>query len=425
MIPLEVETMIKPFRIDIPQADLDDLTDRLSRTRWPNEVADAGWDYGFPLARLKELAEYWRTGYDWREHEAKLNELPHFTTEIDGQNIHFVHVRSSKPDALALILTHGWPGSFLEFLDVIEPLSRDFHLVIPSIPGYGFSGPTHERGWDIVRVARAWAELMRRLGYERYGAQGGDFGAGISLALGAVAPEQVVGVHVNYLPTRPDPDADIELSETDEARLDKVRQLMANRPPYQALQAATPQTIGYALTDSPVGQLVWIAERFAQWTDPRSPISDDRMLTDISLYWLTATAASSARLHHDDSAADRAVPGAGWRGGVRARHHAVGATAGRAAVRHQALVGVRARRPLRRDGGAGAARRGRPGLLPSVFAGGGPIELDLPPTLRSRPPEWTGRVGGRVPGRGPHSAPRPGQRGWRWTRRSGTRRTGS
>lgn len=289
--------MIKPFRIDIPQADLDDLADRLARTRWPNEVAGAGWDYGFPLARLKELAEHWRTTYDWREHEAKLNELPHFTTEIEGQNIHFVHVRSPKPDALALILTHGWPGSFLEFLDVIEPLSRDFHLVIPSIPGFGFSGPTHERGWDTVRVARAWAELMRRLGYERYGAQGGDFGAGISLGLGAVAPEHVVGVHVNYLPTRPDPD--VEVSEADEARLDKVRQLMANRPPYQALQALTPQTIGYALTDSPVGQLVWIAERFAQWTDPATPVSDDRMLTDISLYWLTATAASSGRFHHD------------------------------------------------------------------------------------------------------------------------------
>lgn len=289
--------MINPFRIEIPQADLDDLTDRLSRTRWPNEVADAGWDYGFPLARLKELAEYWRTGYDWREHEARLNELPHFTTTIDGQNIHFVHVRSAKPDALALILTHGWPGSFLEFLDVIEPLSRDFHLVIPSIPGFGFSGPTHERGWDTLRVARAWAELMRRLGYERYGAQGGDFGAGISIGLGSVAPEHVVGVHVNYLPTRPDPD--VEVSEADEARLDKVRQLMANRPPYQALQALTPQTIGYALTDSPVGQLVWIAERFAQWTDPATPVSDDRMLTDISLYWLTATAASSGRFHHD------------------------------------------------------------------------------------------------------------------------------
>jgi epoxide hydrolase len=291
--------MIKPFRIDIPQADLDDLTDRLFRTRWPNEVADAGWDYGFPLERLKELVVRWRDNYSWRNHEAALNGLPHFTTEIDGQNIHFVHVRSPEPDAHALILTHGWPGSFLEFLDVIEPLAHDFHLVIPSIPGYGFSGPTHERGWDIIRIAEAWAELMRRLGYERYGAQGGDFGAGISMALGAVAPGQVRGVHVNYLPTRPDPDADVVLSATDEARLDKVRQLMANRPPYQALLAATPQTIGYALTDSPVGQLAWIAERFAQWTDPRSPVSDERMLTNISLYWLTATAASSARLHHD------------------------------------------------------------------------------------------------------------------------------
>ncbi|EME52465.1 epoxide hydrolase family protein [Amycolatopsis decaplanina] len=289
--------MIKPFHIDIPQADLDDLADRLARTRWPNEVADAGWDYGFPLARLRELAEYWRTGYDWRAHEAELNELPHFTTEIEGQNIHFVHVRSANPDALALVLTHGWPGSFLEFLDVIEPLSHDFHLVIPSIPGYGFSGPTHERGWSVDRIARAWAELMRRLGYEHYGAQGGDFGSGISTALGAVAPEHVVGVHVNYLPTRPDPA--VELSEEDEARLEKAKKLMANRPPYQALQAATPQTIGYALTDSPVGQLAWIAERFAQWTDPRSPVGDDRMLTDVSLYWLTATAASSARLHHD------------------------------------------------------------------------------------------------------------------------------
>ncbi|KUN33340.1 epoxide hydrolase [Streptomyces longwoodensis] len=288
--------MIEPFRIDIPQADLDDLAGRLSRTRWPDEIADAGWDYGFPLARLRELAEHWRTGYDWRAHEARLNELPHFTTGIDGQTVHFVHVRSPRPDALALVLTHGWPGSFLEFLDVVEPLSRDFHLVIPSIPGFGFSGPTHERGWDVTRVARAWAELMRRLGYERYGAQGGDFGSGISLALGAVAPEQVVGVHVNYLPTRPDPDAGVALSATDEARLDKVRQLMANRPPYQALQATTPQTLGYALTDSPVGQLAWIAERFAQWTDPRTPVDDERMLTDVSLYWLTATAASSARL---------------------------------------------------------------------------------------------------------------------------------
>lgn len=288
--------MIRPFRISVPQADLDDLAGRLARTRWPNEVAGAGWDYGFPLARLRELAERWRTGYDWRAHEAALNELPQFTTEIDGQTVHFVHVRAAEPDALALVLTHGWPGSFLEFLDVIEPLSRDFHLVIPSIPGFGFSGPTHERGWDIVRVARAWAELMSRLGYERYGAQGGDFGSGISLALGGVAPERVVGVHVNYLPTRPVPDAGIVFSTADEARLVTIRNVMANRPPYQALQALTPQTLGYALTDSPVGQLAWIAERFAQWADPGAPIDDERILTDVSLYWLTATAASSARL---------------------------------------------------------------------------------------------------------------------------------
>ncbi|MFF9137173.1 epoxide hydrolase family protein [Streptomyces albogriseolus] len=300
--------MITPFRIDIPQTDLDDLTDRLTRTRWPNEITDAGWDYGFPLARLKDLAEHWRTRYDWRAHEARLNELPHFLTEIDGQTVHFVHVRSARPDSLALILSHGWPGSFLEFLDVVEPLSRDFHLVIPSIPGYGFSGPTHERGWDVVRVARAWAELMRRLGHERYGAQGGDFGSGISLALGAVDPERVVGVHVNYLPTRPDPAAGVALSPSDEARLDKVRQLMASRPPYQALQATTPQTLGYALTDSPVGQLAWIAERFARWTDPRTPVSDERILTDVSLYWLTATAASSARLHRESARRSERCP---------------------------------------------------------------------------------------------------------------------
>jgi pimeloyl-ACP methyl ester carboxylesterase len=288
--------MITPFRIDVPQADLDDLADRLSRTRWPDEVAEAGWDYGFPLARLRELAERWRGSYDWREHEARLNELPHFTTEIDGQNLHFVHVRSAAPDAPALILTHGWPGSFLEFLDVVRPLSQDFHLVIPSIPGFGFSGPTHERGWDVVRVARAWAELMRRLGYRRYGAQGGDFGSGISLALGALAPDEVIGVHVNYLPTRPLPDVELDLSATDRARLDTIRRLMTDRPAFQLLQATTPQTIGYALTDSPVAQLVWIAERFAHWTDPSTPVDDDRILTDVSLYWLTATGASAARL---------------------------------------------------------------------------------------------------------------------------------
>ncbi|MEU5876415.1 epoxide hydrolase family protein [Spirillospora sp. NPDC047279] len=295
--------MIEPFRIDIPQTALDDLGDRLARTRWPDELPGAGTDYGIPLARVRELAEYWRTRYDWRAHEAKLNELPHFVTEIDGQRIHFVHVRSDRPDALPLILTHGWPGSFLEFLDVIEPLSRDFHLVIPSIPGFGFSGPTRERGWDLRRIARAFAALMERLGYDRYGAQGGDWGAGISRALGEVDSEHVIGVHLNYLPTPPPPVPGIEdgLSADDRARLDTIKAMVAQRPGYQVLHMTTPQTVAYGLTDSPVAQLAWIVERFDAWADPDSAIDLDRILTDVTLYWLTGTAGSSARIAKESS----------------------------------------------------------------------------------------------------------------------------
>jgi len=288
--------MIEPFTIDIPQADLDDLVDRLSRTRWPDELAGAGWDYGIPLSRVKELAEHWRTAYEWRKHEARLNELPHYTTEIDGQNIHFVHVRSTREDALPLILTHGWPGSFLEFLQVIQPLSENFHLVIPSIPGFGFSGPTTERGWDVHRVGRAWAVLMERLGYDRYGAHGGDFGSGISRALAMAAPEHVVGAHLTYLPGPPPAGITFDLDEEDTRRLNRIKELIANRPAYQALQASRPQTISYALTDSPVGQLAWIAEKYTEWTDPESVIDIDDLLTNVSLYWLTGTAGSSARL---------------------------------------------------------------------------------------------------------------------------------
>jgi pimeloyl-ACP methyl ester carboxylesterase len=291
--------VIEPFTIDIPQADLDDLADRLTRTRWPDELPGADWDYGIPLARAKELVEHWLTTYDWRKHEAQLNELPQYTTEIDGQNIHFVHVRSANPDALPLILTHGWPGSFLEFLDVIEPLTAEFHLVIPSIPGFGFSGPTHEKGWGVDRVARAWAELMSRLGYDRYGAQGGDWGSVISRALANVAPDQVVGVHLNYLPTPPLPGIEAELSEQDLGRLDTIKALLAQKPGFQVLMATTPQTIAYGLTDSPVSQLTWIAEKFDEWSDPRSPIDLDRLLTNVALYWLTGTANSSSRLRKE------------------------------------------------------------------------------------------------------------------------------
>jgi pimeloyl-ACP methyl ester carboxylesterase len=286
--------MIEPFTLDVPQAQLDDLADRLARTRWPEELPGAGFDYGFPLVEVRALVDRWVNGYDWRRCEAELNAVPQFTTEVDGQRVHFVHVRSAREDALPLVLIHGWPGSVVEFLDVIEPLSRDFHLVIPSIPGFGLSGPTTSRGWDVHRVARAFVEVMGRLGYRRYGTQGGDWGSSIARAMAVVAPDDVVAVHLNYLPTPPV--EGVELSEEDERRLDRIRAMMRNRPGYQVLHATRPQTVSYALTDSPVGQLAWIAEKFVEWVDPASEIDVDRVLTNVMLYWLTGTAGSSARL---------------------------------------------------------------------------------------------------------------------------------
>src|SRR6202521_652978 len=210
---MEASAEIRPFRIGIPQSDVDDLRDRLARTRWPDEIPGGGWDYGIPVGYMKELAEYWRTAYDWRKHEARLNEFPQYTTPIDGQKVHFVHVRSPEPDAMPLIITHGWPGSVVEFLEVIGPLTdprkhggdpKDaFHVVAPSIPGYGFSGPTHEARWDVKRIARAFAELMSRLGYNRYGAQGGDWGSVISRELGLLDPDHMIGLHLNMLGTAP------------------------------------------------------------------------------------------------------------------------------------------------------------------------------------------------------------------------------
>jgi pimeloyl-ACP methyl ester carboxylesterase len=291
--------VIEPFRIDVPQADLDDLADRLARTRWPDELPDAGDDYGLPLRRMRDLVEHWRTAYDWRKHEARLNELPQYTTEIDGQRVHFVHVRSANPDALPLILTHGWPGSFLEFVPMIEHLAHTFHLVIPSIPGFGFSDPTHERGWGFERVAKTWATLMDRLGYDRYGAQGGDWGSVISRELARIAPDHVVGVHLNYLPTPPIPG--LELSGQDEIRMGKIRALLAERPAFQTLMATTPQSIAYGLHDSPTALLAWICERFDEWADPASKVSDDDLLTNVSLYWLTGTANSASRLRKEST----------------------------------------------------------------------------------------------------------------------------
>ncbi|WP_031466776.1 epoxide hydrolase family protein, partial [Sciscionella sediminilitoris] len=239
------------------------------------------------------------TEYDWREHEASLNSYPQFTTEIDGQRIHFLHVRSADPDAIALILTHGWPGSVVEFLDVIEPLSRKFHLVIPSMPGYGFSTPLSGSGWDLRRVSAAFAELMARLGYPRYGAQGGDWGSGISLELGRIDPEHVVGVHVNMLGTV----APEEPTAEEQERLEWNKRYFRELSGYRDIQRTRPRTLGYGLHDSPVGQLAWIAEKFHDWTDcadrPEDAVDRDRMLTNITLYWLTGTAGSSARLYYE------------------------------------------------------------------------------------------------------------------------------
>ncbi|MFJ6824513.1 epoxide hydrolase family protein [Streptomyces niveus] len=302
---------VEPFVVDVPQADLDDLATRLAATRWPDELPGAGWSQGVPGHYLRELATYWRTEYDWRAQEAQLNRFPQFTTVIDGATVHFLHIRSARADALPLLVTHGWPGSVVEFLDVIGPLTDPgahggdpadaFDLVIPSIPGYGLSGPTREGGWDVHRVALAWAELMRRLGYERYGAQGGDWGHAITRELAAVDGERVVGIHLNTLLTLPpeDPAEAAALTADDRARLD---QLMAAGPEmsgYARIQGTRPQTLAYGLTDSPVGQLAWIVEKFMEWTDstrrPEDAVPRDRLLTNVMLYWLTATAGSSAR----------------------------------------------------------------------------------------------------------------------------------
>ncbi|MFJ2769749.1 epoxide hydrolase family protein [Streptomyces sp. NPDC087300] len=305
---METNTGIHPFRIDVPQAELDDLNDRVTRTRWAPETPGQGWTRGTPVDYLKELAAYWADGYDWRAWEARLNAHPQFTTEIDGQNIHFLHVRSDRPDALPLLLTHGWPGSVVEFLDLIGPLSRDFHLVIPSLPGFGFSGPLGESGWNTRRIARAWAELMRRLGYGRYGAQGGDIGSGVTRELGVVDPEHVVALHVNGGTTYPSAaEDDPSLTDRERARVRRMNEFMSEAGGYIAIQSTRPQTLAYGLSDSPVGQLAWIVDKFRDMTNlekelPDEAVDRDALLTNVTIYWLTNTAASSAAVYYEEAA---------------------------------------------------------------------------------------------------------------------------
>ncbi|WP_328709055.1 epoxide hydrolase family protein [Microbispora hainanensis] len=302
----QITPPIRPFRIDVPRADLDDLKDRLGRTRWPDEIPETGWEYGVPVAYVKRLAEYWRDGYDWRAHETEINRYPQFVTEIDGQDIHFLHVRSPHEDALPLILTHGWPGSIVEYLKVIEPLTNPedpaqaFHLVIPSLPGFGFSGPTRERGWNRFRTARAWAELMRRLGYDRYGAVGNDGGSFVSPEVGRVDPEHVVGVHVTQIFSFPSGDPAEMANLTDEERkgLEVLQWFYENKMSFNMVHSQQPQTMSYGIFDSPAGLLGWNAQLFGEDVD------DDFILTNTMLYWVTGTATSATRFYYEDAHAE-------------------------------------------------------------------------------------------------------------------------
>jgi epoxide hydrolase len=298
---------IKPFNIDIQQSVLDDLKQRLERTRWPDELAGVAGNYGVPLGYIKRLVAYWLDGYDWRKHEAGLNRYPQFTTEIDGQKIHFLHVRSPEPNALPLILTHGWPGSVVEYLDLIGSLSdprahggdpaNAFDLVIPSLPGFGFSGPTHETGWNRYRTAAAWAELMKRLGYDRYGAVGNDAGSMINPELGRIDPDHVIGLHVTQIFSFPsgDPAEMADLTPEERRELETLQWFSQNKLSFNTLMSQQPQTLAFALLDSPVGLLAWNAQLFGDDLD------DDFVLTNVMLYWLTGTAASAARFYYEDA----------------------------------------------------------------------------------------------------------------------------
>ena len=302
---------LTPYRIDVPDADLADLRDRLRRTRWPEPETTGDWAQGVPLAYLQDLCRYWADGYDWRATERRLNALPQFRTEIDGAGIHVLHVRSHHRAALPLVLTHGWPGSVVEFLKVIGPLTDPpahggdaadaFHLVCPSLPGYGFSDRPARAGWGVERIAAAWGRLMARLGYDRYGAQGGDWGTSISTSLAQQDPEHVAGIHLNPPIAPPDPTTFDDLTPTERASLDALRHASQSESGYSAQMSTKPQTVGYSLVDSPAGLCAWIVEKFRTWTDcdghPENVLTRDELLDDITVYWLSGTGASAARLY--------------------------------------------------------------------------------------------------------------------------------
>ena len=306
---------IVPFRVEVPEGELADLRERLARTRWPEPATVGDWSQGVPLDYLQALCGHWSEGYDWRAREARLNGPAQFRTEIGGLGIHFLHVRSPEPGALPLVLTHGWPGSIVEFLDVVGPLSDPaahggdpadaFHVVAPSLPGYGWSDKPSTTGWGIERVADAWATLMARLGYDRYGAQGGDWGAGVTSRLGLQDPGHLAGIHLNMVAAGPAPGQQ-DLDEEERRAIAALTRYSQHESGYSQQQATRPQTLGYGLTDSPVGQCAWILEKFCAWADcdgdPVGAFGADRLLDNIMLYWLSSSAASSARLYWESFA---------------------------------------------------------------------------------------------------------------------------
>jgi microsomal epoxide hydrolase len=316
---------IEPFSVDVPDEVVADLRLRLSRTRWPDQLADAGWDYGTELGFLRRLCRHWAEGFDWDAFAGRANASPQFVTTIDGQRVHFLHATSPEPGARPLLITHGWPGSVAEFFDVIGPLSDPvrhggraedaFHVVAPSLPGYGFSGPTAERGWDGNRVARAFAELMSVLGYQSFFAQGGDWGSLVTMSVTGQFPDRVVAAHVNLLASGPpegEEDPTAGLSDRELAALAANAHFQQHETGYQQIQATKPQTLAYGLSDSPAGLAGWIVEKFRTWSDCGGDVEKsftlDRLLENISIYWITGTINSSTRLYYETIGPDRFTP---------------------------------------------------------------------------------------------------------------------
>jgi len=302
---------IRKFQLEVTDAVLDDLKKRLSMTRWPNKETPEDWSQGIPLGYMKELCDYWQHEYDWRAREERLNRFPQFITEIDGVDIHFIHLPSVHQNARPLIITHGWPGSVVEFHKVIEPLADPtahggntedaFHVVVPSLPGYGFSGKPEVTGWGIEKIADVWGELMARLGYDHYFAQGGDWGAMVTTHIGLQDKEHCDAIHLNMPVVIPDPNTMAELTPSEQASLMSMKFYQDWDSGYSKQQSTRPQTVGYGLVDSPSGQAAWIIEKFYQWTDcnghPENAISRDELLDNVMMYWLSKSAASSARLY--------------------------------------------------------------------------------------------------------------------------------